>query len=159
MQGLLSKKTTKMLAQFDSVDWVAPQVSDLNNTADNHDLTVCLVDDDPSVLKATGRLLSSAGWKTESFTDPVAFLRYAEDSHPPVVILDIWMPRMTGLEVQAKLRCVSPATRVVVLTSKDDPCVRSKALEGGASAFFLKPPSDEEFLNRIESICREAVHD
>jgi FixJ family two-component response regulator len=147
-----------MRSNFERVGCVEPHVSNLNNTANNHDLTVCLVDDDPSVLKATGRLLSSAGWKTESFTDPVAFLRYAEDSRPPVVVLDIWMPRMTGLEVQAKLRCVSPATRVIVLTSKDDPCVRSKALEGGASAFFLKPPSDEEFLNRIDSICREAVH-
>ena len=130
---------------------------DLNCHSNNHP-TVCLVDDDPSVLKATGRLLSSAGWKTESFTDPLAFLRYAKDSHPPVVVLDIWMPAMNGLEVQAKLRGVSPATRVVVLTSKDDPSVRSKALEAGASAFFLKPPSDEEFLKGIESVCREAGH-
>jgi DNA-binding response OmpR family regulator len=102
-------------------------------------------------------LLSSAGWKTESFTDPLAFLRYAEDFHPPLAILDIWMPVMNGLEVQAKLRCVSPSTRVIVLTSKDDPSVHSKALEAGASDFFLKPVSDGEFLKRIESICGQAA--
>ncbi|MFL6590123.1 MAG: PleD family two-component system response regulator [Chthoniobacterales bacterium] len=127
----------------------------MSSEFDNHNVTVCLVDDDPSVLKATCRLLSSAGWKTESFTDPAAFLRYAEISHPPLVVLDIWMPVMNGLEVQARLRCVSPSTEVVVLTSKDDPSVRSKALQGGAAAFFLKPPPNEEFLERIDSICRE----
>ena len=124
-------------------------------TTNNHDLTICLVDDDPSVLKATGRLLSSAGWKTESFTDPLEFLRHAERNRPPLVVLDIWMPRMNGLEVQKKLRAVSPSTKVIVLTSKDDPSVRSRALEEGASAFFLKPAADDEFLERIESICRD----
>ena len=127
----------------------------MNSPSHNHNVTVCLVDDDPSVLRATGRLLSSAGWKTEPFTDPTVFLRYAEASHPALVVLDIWMPVMTGLEVQAKLGCVSPSTQVIVLTSKDDPSVRSKALDAGAAAFFLKPPPDAEFLERIESICQD----
>lgn len=116
---------------------------------------ICLVDDDPSVLKATGRLISSAGWKVELFCDPPAFLRYAEDARPPLVILDIWMPVMSGLEVQAQLRSVSPDTRVIVLTSKDDPSIRSKALAAGASAFFLKPAPDDEFLREIQSICHD----
>ena len=124
------------------------------SVSENHRVTVCLVDDDPSVLKATGRLLSSAGWNTQSFTDPTAFLRYAEVSRPHLVVLDIWMPEMSGLEVQARLRSISPGTQVVVLTSKDDPAVRSRALAAGASGFFLKPPADDEFLKRIESICQ-----
>lgn len=114
-------------------------------------LTVCLVDDDPSVLKATSRLLVSSGWKVESFLDPVEFLRYAETSHPRLVVIDILMPIMNGLEVQSRLRTVSPSTRVIVLTSKDDPAVRSKALAAGAAAFFLKPVDDDEFLSGIES--------
>ena len=113
--------------------------------------TVCLVDDDPSVLKATGRLLCSAGWKVEPFTDPVAFLHFAQTSRPPVVVLDVLMPVMNGLEVQKQLGRVSPSTRVIILTSKDDPSVRAKALDAGASAFFLKPVRDEEFIAEIES--------
>jgi two-component system response regulator HydG len=134
---------------------VQERVVNLNIESDYHNVTICLVDDDPSVLKATGRLLSSAGWKTESFTDPVAFLRYAGEFCPPLVILDILMPMMSGLEVQRCLRSVCPSTRVVVLTSKDDPSIRTKALDAGAAAFFLKPPPDEELLNEIESICRD----
>lgn len=114
-------------------------------------LTVCLVDDDPSVLKATSRLLASSGWTVESFLDPIAFLRYAETYQPEVVVLDILMPVMNGLEVQRRLRTISPGTRVIILTSKGDAAVRCRAMEAGASAFFLKPVNDNEFLAGIES--------
>ena len=108
--------------------------------------TVCLLDDDPSVLKATGRLLDSAGWQVKAFTDPDVFLRYAQNYRPRVVVIDMWMPRMHGLEVQRRLSEVSPATRVIVLTAKDDRVVRWKALAAGAAAFFIKPEHAEEFL-------------
>ena len=114
-------------------------------------LTVCLLDDDESVLKATGRLLRSAGWDVKAFTDPCAFLHYAKTHSPKVVVIDIWMPIMNGLEVQTQLREISPATRVLVLTSKDDPSIRSKAIDAGASSFFLKPVDDDEFLAGVES--------
>ena len=112
---------------------------------------VCLLDDDPSVLRAASRLLDSAGWKVEPFTDPFAFLDYATISHPRLAVIDILMPAMNGLEVQARLRTASPSTRVIVLTSKDDPAVRSRAMEAGAFAFFLKAGTNGELLAAIES--------
>lgn len=112
---------------------------------------VCILDDDASVVKATSRLLLSAGWNVDSFTDPIEFLRHAETCHPRVAVLDILMPVMNGLEVQQRLRTVSPATRVIILTSKDDPSVRIRAFDAGASAFFVKPIADDEFLSGIES--------
>lgn len=114
-------------------------------------VTICLVENDPSVVKATSRLLSSDGWNVESFLDPLAFLRYAQAHRPEVAVLDIWMPAMNGLEVQTRLRTLSPATRVIVLTGNDDPAVRSKATAAGAYAFLIKPADDEEFLSAIES--------
>jgi FixJ family two-component response regulator len=113
-------------------------------------VTICLLENDPSVLKATGRLLSCAGWKVESFLDPIAFLRYAQAHRPEVAIIDILMPLMNGLEVQSRLRSLSPSTRLIVLTSNDDPGVRSTAMRAGASAFFLKPASRGKFLAAIE---------
>jgi len=118
-------------------------------------LTVCLLDDDASALKATSRLLRSAGWQVEAFLDPVAFLRHVQANRSRVVVIDIRMPIMNGLEVQSRLRELSPSTQVIVLTSKDDPSVRSQAMDGGASAFFLKPVRDEEFLAGIESAASE----
>jgi len=56
---------------------------------------------------------------------------------------------MSGLEVQSRLRRISPSTRVIIFTGKEDPLVRSAALNAGASAFFTKPFDDEEFLTAI----------
>ena len=113
--------------------------------------TVWLLDDDPSVLKATGRLLASAGWEVERFIDPDAFLRHAEIHHPRVVVIDMGMPRMDGLEVQRRLSGISPSTRVIVLTANDDRIVRWKALAAGAAAFFIKPECGDEFLAGVLS--------
>src|SRR5688500_7999340 len=112
---------------------------------------VWLLDDDPSVLKATGRLLRAAGWEVKTFTDPEAFLLEAQRERPAVAVLDILMPIMNGLEVQTRLREIAPGTRVIVLSSKDDPVVRAQALAGGASAFFLKTEANGEFLNGIRA--------
>jgi len=113
--------------------------------------TVCLLDDDPSVLKATGRLLASAGWEVERFIDPDDFLHHAKTYRPRVVVIDMWMPRMHGLEVQRRLSEVSSATRVIVLTARDDRVVRWKALAAGAAAFFIKPERDDEFIAGVRS--------
>jgi FixJ family two-component response regulator len=110
---------------------------------------ICLLDDDPSVLKGLGRLLTSAGWRAELFSDPEKFFHYARTYRTPVAILDVWMPLMNGLEVQSRLRQISPSTRVIMFTGKDDPSIRSNALTGGATAFFAKPFDDEEFLTAV----------
>ena len=110
---------------------------------------ICLVNDDPAVLKGLGRLLSSADWTVKQFSDPEEFLLYARAHRPPVAIVDIWMPQMNGLEVQSQLRDISPSTRVIVFTGKDDSLVKTTALDAGASAFFIKPFDDEEFLTAV----------
>jgi len=132
---------------------LAERLEDLNllNATQTQARTVCILDDDPSVVKATSRLLASAGWEVDAFTDPIEFLDHAKECQPKVVVLDILMPAMNGLDVQKRLREISPESRVVILTSKDDPSTRAKATEQGATAFFVKPIGDEEFLAGIES--------
>ena len=114
-------------------------------------LAVYLLDDDASVLKATSRLLDSVGWKVEAFTDPIAFLDRAAMHCPDVAVIDVLMPDMNGLEVQTRLRRVSPATRVIVLTAKDDASVRRTAMNAGASAFFIKGVESSQFLAGIKA--------
>lgn len=112
---------------------------------------VYLLDDDPSILKATRRLLDSVGWKVEAFSDPIAFLEHAAIHCPELAVIDIVMPDMNGLEVQTQLRRVSPSTRVIVLTAKDDPSVRRMAMNAGASAFFIKGVESGEFLAGVKA--------
>jgi FixJ family two-component response regulator len=113
--------------------------------------TVYLLDDDSSILKSTGRLLDSAGWKVEAFTDPIRFLEQAAVHFPDVAVIDVLMPEMNGLEVQMQLRHVSPSTRVIVLTAKDDPSVRQVAMNRGASAFFIKGVESGRLLAGVKA--------
>ena len=112
---------------------------------------VYLLDDDTSILKATRRLLDSAGWKVEAFTDPIAFLEHAAAHCPDVAVIDILMPQMSGLEVQTRLRRVSPSTQVIVLTAKDDLSVRRMAINAGAAAFFIKGVESCNFLAGVKA--------
>ncbi len=66
-----------------------------------------------------------------------------------MAVIDVWMPLMNGLEVQARLRELSPSTRVIIFTGKGDSGIRTSALNAGASAFLTKPLDDEEFLTAI----------
>jgi DNA-binding NarL/FixJ family response regulator len=104
-------------------------------------------------------MLSYAGYPVQSFTDPMTFLDYAGDHRPRAVVLDILMPAMNGLEVQRRLRRVSPSTRVIILSSKDDPIVRATATREGASAFFIKGVENKEFLAAIESALNGNGHE
>src|SRR5439155_23114 len=65
---------------------------------------IWLLDDDASMLRALGRLLNSAGFIVEKFNHPAAFLSRLEQARCQVAVLDVWMPVMSGLEVQACLR-------------------------------------------------------
>lgn len=111
--------------------------------------SVCLLDDDPSILKGLTRLFSSAELQLQTFNDPNDFLCYARKHRPDVVLVDVCMPQMSGLEVQSQLREISPSTRVIIFTGKEDPLVRSTALNAGASAFLTKPFNDEELLTSV----------
>src|SRR3954471_14904744 len=101
--------------------------------------TVCVLDDEPSALKAVCRPLISAGWKIEAFNDPSVFLRHAQGGAIAVAVVDMMMPRMNGLQVQAELRRLSPRTRVILLSSADDPAAQVRAISAGAVAYFSKP--------------------
>jgi FixJ family two-component response regulator len=112
-------------------------------------LTICVVDDDTSVLKALGRLLSSVGLRMTGFSDPRLFLEYAKEHKVELVILDVWMSEMSGFEVQRLLSTIAPSTPVIIMTARDDPGMDRIASSQGAVGFFTKPFNDSAFLEAI----------
>ena len=118
--------------------------------------TICIADDDPSMLKALERLLLSVGLSARLFREPLAFLKYARSNPVAVAVIDIWIPGMSGLELQKELRAVAPETRVIVVTADDEDCVRSAAMQNGATAFFAKPFDNEIFLDAIHQAMASA---
>jgi len=110
---------------------------------------IWLLDDDASMLRALGRLLNSAGFTVEKFSDPADFLSRIAEGECRVAVLDVWMPDMNGLEVQTCLRRDSPKTRIIFITGRDDPSVRQAALDAGAFGFLAKPFEDEVLVQLI----------
>jgi two-component system, LuxR family, response regulator FixJ len=110
---------------------------------------VCLVDDDLSVLKSIERLLASDGLSVRGFNKPKEFLSHVQAHSVPVVILDIWMEEMSGLELRAQLSGLSPGTRVIIITGRDDSAAKLTALQMGVVAFFTKPFDDDQFLKAV----------
>ena len=112
---------------------------------------IYVLDDDPSVLRSISRLLASEGLKFRTFSDPKSLLSSIEVQPVPVVILDIWMEKITGLEVQSKLSRLSPRTRVIIMTGRSDVGVQQTAMELGAAAYFTKPFDDQEFMHAVRA--------
>src|SRR3954468_14619526 len=121
----------------------------MNSSGAAEEAEVCLIDDDPSVLKSMHYLLAAEGMRARPFSKAEAFLAYAAEHHVPLVVTDVWMEGITGLEVLARLCAVSPRTKVIVITAREDLAARAIAMQIGPVAFFMKPFDDEEFLAAI----------
>ena len=118
---------------------------------------ICIVDDDVSVRNSIEQLLDSEGLKAQSFGEADDFLTYARSHVVPLVVLDVWMPKISGLEVQKQLQVVSPNTKVIVVTAREVLAIRVAAMEGGAFAVLMKPFDDEVFLSLVRQALRSAA--
>jgi FixJ family two-component response regulator len=121
----------------------------MSESADVQANEVCIVDDDPSVLKSMHYLLASEGFKVRPFNRAEDFLTHASKNRVPVVVTDIWMDGVTGLEVLARLCAISPKTKVIVITAREDLAARATAMAIGPIAFFMKPFDDEKFITAV----------
>jgi DNA-binding response OmpR family regulator len=114
--------------------------------------SICLVDDDPSVLKSLGRLLGADGHASLGFADPVAFMAHASTRPVALAIVDFLMPGLNGLQVLDSLRRQSPAAQVILISASDEPGIRWQALNAGARAFFRKPFEEEALLAVVREV-------
>jgi FixJ family two-component response regulator len=117
---------------------------------------VCLVDDDASIRKSVTRLLESSGFRVDAFSEPEAFLGHLTAHSVPLAVLDIWMERMTGMELLAHLCARSPGTRVIFITAHEDAAAEATVMQAGAFAFFTKPFDNTRFLAAVRNAFRRA---
>jgi len=103
---------------------------------------VYVVDDDPDVLTAVGRLLESAGHKVVTFSSPQQFLELHHRNTAGCLVLDLQMPGVTGLELQAMLEEQASHLPVIFLTGRGDIAASVLAMKRGASDFLTKPVDD-----------------
>lgn len=117
---------------------------------------VCLVDDDQSVLRSMEYLLASDGLKVRPFNKPEEFLAHAAVHPVSVVVTDVWMEGVTGLEILARMCALSPRPRVIVITAREDLAARATAMQIGPVAFFMKPFNDEKFISAVRDALAQA---
>jgi FixJ family two-component response regulator len=110
---------------------------------------VAIVDDDPSVQRALKRLLSALGIRSETHASGLAFLESRALHDVDCLILDLHLPGMTGSEVMEEVRVVASKLPVVLMTGRYEVDFAERAFAVGASAFLIKPFSEEELLDAI----------
>lgn len=111
---------------------------------------VAIVDDNVSIQRALARLLSTAGWQACTFTSAEAFLQTGMQAVPDCLLLDLWLPGMTGVELLEHLAARASLLPVVIMTARDDPQMRMRALQAGVVAYFLKPLEGPDLQQAVQ---------
>ena len=114
-------------------------------------LLISVVDDDDSVRESLRGLIRSVGFAVKVFASAEEFLNSDHLRNTDCLILDVRMPGMNGLELQRQLAATDRKIPVIFITAHGDDEVRSRALNGGAVDYLLKPFSEEALLNAIDA--------
>jgi FixJ family two-component response regulator len=112
--------------------------------------TVFLVDDDLSILRALTRLLRVGGHQVSAFRSPRDFLAQHDAAVPGCVVLDLAMPGLNGLELQAALAAAGSQRPIVFISGHGDVPSSVRAMKAGAVDFLTKPVSQENLLAAIQ---------
>ncbi len=118
-------------------------------------VNIALVDDDRNILTSVSIALQSEGFGTRVYSDGETALKAILDNPPDLVILDIKMPRMDGMELLRRLREKS-AVPTIFLTSKDDELDEALGLAMGADDYVAKPFSQRLLIARIRAVLRRS---
>jgi len=111
---------------------------------------IAIVDDDPSVRRGLQRLIRSAGWKAETFASAQEFLARPRTAFPSCLVLDLQLPRLSGLDLQKRMTEVDLGVPIVFLTGHGDIPASVRAMKAGAVEFLTKPVDEQELLHAIQ---------
>jgi FixJ family two-component response regulator len=115
--------------------------------------TIAVVDDEEAVRRALLRLLLASGLKARTYESAEDFLANWRNDPPGCVVLDLHMPGLNGLELMQCLQRLDARLAFVVITAHDEPAMRARCLEAGASAYLCKPLEEGTLLTAIETAC------
>jgi two-component system OmpR family response regulator len=124
---------------------------------DGSPVRVLVVDDEPTLAELLSMALRYEGWTVQTAGDGRSAVRVAKDFGPDVVILDVMLPDIDGLEVLRKLRAQAPAVPVLFLTARDAVEDRVAGLTAGGDDYVTKPFSLEEVVARLRGLLRRAA--
>jgi len=112
---------------------------------------VFVVDDDPSVREALESLIVQAGWRAQVFESAQDFLGFPRAAAPSCLVLDVTMPGLNGLELQALIAGDRIDMPIIFITGHADVPMTVKAMKAGAVEFLTKPVAEDVLINAIGS--------
>lgn len=121
-------------------------------------ITIAVIDDDAGIREALEDLLRELGFRVRLFGCAEAYLEAEDEVAPACLIVDMMMPGLTGLQLQAALNAQGAHPPIIFLTSYLDEPTRLRALAGGAADFLGKPVNDEALISSIHSALSGTVH-
>ena len=116
---------------------------------------VLIAEDHPGVTKAVCRVLALDCDVVGTVADGKAALEAAQRLQPDVIVVDLNLPGVNGLEVCRQITQLNPEAKVIVFTAMNDPDVRQRCLEVGASAFVSKTGGGADLLSTVKRLCSE----
>ncbi len=120
--------------------------------------SVLVVDDEPTIAEVVARYLERAGYRARIASDGEEALEAASSQRPDLVVLDLMLPRIDGLEVMRRLREQDPERiAVILLTAKGEESDRVIGLRLGADDYVVKPFSPAELVARVDAVLRRVV--
>jgi two-component system response regulator FixJ len=119
---------------------------------------IYVIDDDESARMGLGRLLRSAGFQVKIFASAQEFLDHGPGESGGLIILDVRMPGINGLELQKRLAAKGSKLPIIFITGFEDPRARGEALKSGAIAFLQKPVDEQTLLGAIEAASRRQAN-
>lgn len=138
---------------------MSPKTSPLRpESAPGASALVYVVDDDTGVLDAIRMLLGSVGLASRGFSSATEFLEAFDPDVHACIILDLRMPGMSGLELQARLRESGSVTPIIFVTAHGDVPSAVEAVKGGAVDFIQKPFQDQKLLDKVhQALAQDAA--
>jgi DNA-binding response OmpR family regulator len=120
-------------------------------------LSVLVVDDEPTIAEVVARYLTRAGYDSATAGDGAEALRLVAERQPDLVVLDLMLPGVGGLEVLRRLREDGRGPAVILLTAKGEQDDRIVGLRSGADDYVVKPFSPNELVARVEAVLRRVI--
>ena len=115
---------------------------------------VLVVDDEPSIIQLATIYLEREGFRVQGVGDGEAALETVASQHPALIVLDVMLPKMDGLEVCRQLRAKDDPVAILILTARDEDIDKILGLELGADDYMTKPFNPRELVARVKAILR-----
>ena len=111
---------------------------------------IAIVDDDVSVQRALARLLRAMGWQAVTFASAEAFLQADGQMSLACLMLDVWLPGMSGVALLEHLGALGRTLPVILITGRDDVQMRLRAAQMGVVAYLRKPLDEQDLLRALQ---------